>query len=138
MDEADRIAGTVPAEVVDRMTQEMQPLYNAYAAAFVRRDADEMLKIYSPNYELIFQTEPAWDLARVEREMRWELSQPWPEPRTLTYVVEEVLRVSPAADDVTLRVRGQRTGTYWKDPFPRIDTWRLDASGVWRLHRSEC
>jgi len=128
----------VPAAVAGEVTRQIQPLYGRFAAAFVRRDADTMLTIYAPDYELIYQTEPAWDLARVEREMRWEVAQPWPVPRTITYAIEEVLRASPSADDVTLRARGQRTGTYWKDPFPRIDTWRRDASGEWRLHRSEC
>jgi RNA polymerase sigma-70 factor (ECF subfamily) len=109
-------------------------LYNAYTAAFARRDAAGILSLYQPTYRLYFTNGEVMEYPKVQEGVEWEMTADLPQPRTMTFTIEEILP-DATTEQFTARVRCLRRGEGVKDSpqgILRDDTWQQTPDG-WQL-----
>jgi RNA polymerase sigma factor (sigma-70 family) len=109
-------------------------LYEAYTSAFVRRDAAGILSLYLPTYRLFFTNGEVMDYATVRTQVQWEMTADLPQPRTMTFTIEEVLP-DATPERFTVRIRSYRRGEGVKDSpqgVLRDDSWQKTPEG-WKL-----
>lgn len=109
-------------------------LYDAYTDAFARRDAADLLSLYHPTYRLHFTNGMLMEYAKICTEVMWEMTAELPQPRSMTFTIEEILP-DVTAEQFTARIRCLRHGEGVNDSpqgVLRNDTWKRTPGG-WQL-----